>query len=48
MRLCTESATWYFNVQENQTWTNYSACGSPTAYDPGNYNVTLIEVPYVY
>jgi len=25
-RLCTENATWYFNVDENNTWTNYSMC----------------------
>ena len=42
-RQCTENATWYFNVDEDQTWTNYSLCG----YDQDLYaesNTTMIVV----
>lgn len=40
-RHCTEEATWYFNLQENRTWTNYSSCGL-SRHSP--FNTTLFEV----
>ncbi|XP_046450311.1 glucagon receptor-like isoform X3 [Daphnia pulex] len=39
-RHCTEEATWYFNLQENRTWTNYSSCGL-SRHSP--FNTTLFE-----
>nr|CAH0107010.1 unnamed protein product [Daphnia galeata] len=46
-RHCTEEATWFFNLQENRTWTNYSSCGLPrlSRHSPFNttFNTTIFE-----
>jgi hypothetical protein len=42
-RYCTPDGTWYFNPNENRTWTNYSLCGYH--HEPGSVgNSTLIAV----
>lgn len=40
-RHCMEDGTWYFNLQENRTWSNYSSCGL-SRHSP--FNTTLFEV----
>ncbi|KAI9564584.1 putative G-protein coupled receptor [Daphnia sinensis] len=39
-RHCMEDGTWYFNLQENRTWSNYSSCGL-SRHSP--FNTTLFE-----
>ena len=42
-RYCTPDGTWYFNPNENRTWTNYSLCGYH--HEPASVgNSTLIAV----